>query len=108
MSINKLLLRLTNDFIGEDQFGNKYYQTVKADKNGNKKRFVIYKGSNEPSKVPPLWHAWLHYLTNDIPTKRSNLLHKWQIEHKPNLTGTQAVKLEHNVNLKKYNSWQPN
>jgi NADH:ubiquinone oxidoreductase subunit len=47
--------------VGEDGFGNVYYQT----KDG-KRRWVIYPGQSEASLVPPEWHGWLHY-TVDVP-----------------------------------------
>ena len=59
---------------GSDAFGNRYYRrrgrthgdSSVADKRRKEKRWVIYKGIAEPSKVPPEWHGWLHY-TFDTP-----------------------------------------
>ena len=42
--------------VGEDGFGNRYFQT----KDG-KRRWVIYAGTVEASRVPPEWHGWLHH-----------------------------------------------
>ena len=74
--------------IGEDIFGNVYYQHKKSENGNPPKRWVMYKGMAEPSKVPPLWHAWLHYMINDVPENINEPLYEWQKEHKPNLTGT--------------------
>jgi NADH:ubiquinone oxidoreductase subunit len=41
----------------------------------------------EPSKVPPLWHAWLHYMTDQFPNKK-DITYEWQQDFVPNLTGT--------------------
>ena len=41
--------------VGEDGFGNVYFQT----KDG-KRRWVIYRDLSEASLVPPEWHGWLH------------------------------------------------
>ena len=41
-------------FVGEDAFGNKYYES----KNG--KRWVIYKNDVEASKIPDEWYSWIH------------------------------------------------
>lgn len=70
--------------IGKDQFGNVYYQNRSPDENGKYRRWVVYKGIAEPSKVPPEWHGWLHYTTDIIPKQR----YGWQKDHVPNLTGT--------------------
>src|SRR3979490_2098821 len=42
--------------VGEDAFGNRYYQTK-----GGVRRWVIYSGTVEASRVPPDWHGWLHH-----------------------------------------------
>ncbi len=73
--------------IGTDVFGNKYYESRKKTSHGRKRRWVVYQGIAEPSKVPGEWHGWLHYTHDNVPdsaaTKRG-----WQKEHLPNLTGT--------------------
>lgn len=69
--------------VGTDAFGNRYYQS----KDG-KRRWAIYAGEQEASKVPPDWHGWLHY-TWDKPPTEAPLPHKpWEKPHQPNLTGT--------------------
>lgn len=70
--------------VGEDEFGNCYFQHKKF---GNKKRWVIYNGTAEASKVPADWHRWLHYTTDEIPDKKRDKK-KWEKAHLPNLTGT--------------------
>jgi NADH:ubiquinone oxidoreductase subunit len=57
---------------------------------GRKQRYVIYNGEAEPSKIPPTFHAWLHYLTNEIPPSDSCEF-SWQKDHIPNLTGTESA-----------------
>ncbi len=73
--------------VGQDQFGNVYYTLGKKAKEGRTKRWVMYNGLAEPSKVPALWHAWLHYTTDIVPDKNT-VHHAWEKEHRPNLTGT--------------------
>ena len=63
--------------IGSDQFGNQYYLSRFKNASGHNKRIVIYKGLNEPSKVPPKWHAWLHYMVDDAPS--NDLTYEWQM-----------------------------
>src|SRR4051812_13814283 len=49
--------------VGVDQFGNTYYEARDArDSYGtHKRRWVIYRGYADASKVPAEWHGWLHY-----------------------------------------------
>ena len=44
-------------FVGEDTQGNRYYRNA-----DNSRRWVIYKGLAEPSRIPPEWHHWLHHI----------------------------------------------
>lgn len=77
----RLATMLFGKKVGHDSFGNVYYT------NRQGKRWVIFKGLNEPSKVPSEWHSWLHH-TGDKPlTDRKR--HSWERGHLPNLTGTQ-------------------
>ncbi|MCC2646738.1 MAG: NADH:ubiquinone oxidoreductase subunit [Rickettsiaceae bacterium] len=115
--INKLYIKFTSQFIGEDEYGHRYYLSKKeCDYLGKKKRYVIYNGSAEPSKIPPMWHAWLHYLSDSVPLKGKIKNYKWQKEHTPNLTGTVFAYFpsgdpKKNVKRKQvssdYESWQP-
>ena len=41
--------------VGRDDAGNVYYE----DKKNPARRWVIYSGSNDGSRVPPAWDAWL-------------------------------------------------
>ncbi|MGC0371778.1 MAG: hypothetical protein DGJ47_000478 [Rickettsiaceae bacterium] len=106
--INKLWIKLFYQKEGADQFGNVYYTS--SDKNylGKEKRFVYYNGIDESSKVPPMWHAWLHYLSDELPNDEP-LEHSWQKEHTPNLTGTKYAYLpKENSHDSHYSSWLPN
>ena len=75
--------------VGQDPYGNKYY-TAKARKGYKReRRWVLYKGAPEASKVPPEWHGWLHYQTDDLPENKGKSFRRaWQKPHRPNLTGT--------------------
>lgn len=70
-------------FVGGDKYGNRYYES----RNG-KRRWVTYGGAVEASRVPPDWHGWLHHTFADPPTKTPFKAKSWELEHKPNLTGT--------------------
>ena len=69
--------------IGTDKFGNRYYER----KDGSR-RWVIYAGTVEASRVPPDWHGWLHHTFKDPPTTAPFKEKAWEKDHVPNLTGT--------------------
>ncbi len=77
--------------VGEDQFGNVYYRDRKTVKGIRERRWVMYVGEPEASKVPPEWHIWLHH-TADAPIAATSPLRKdWQKSYEPNQTGTEAA-----------------
>ncbi|MDH3336179.1 MAG: NADH:ubiquinone oxidoreductase subunit NDUFA12 [Rhodospirillaceae bacterium] len=77
--------------VGSDEFGNRYYSSSKGKLYGRERRWVIYNGRAEASKVPPEWHAWLHQ-TVDVPLSEDAAQPKeWQLSHLPNLTGTNGA-----------------
>ena len=53
------------------------------------RRWVIFKGYAEASKVPPDWHGWLHHTFAEPPTVEPLMKRSWEKEHRPNLSGTQ-------------------
>ena len=69
--------------IGEDIQGNKYY----VSKNGDK-RWVIYNGEIEASRIQPEWHAWLHKIIDKTPLEKPRTIKGWEKDHLPNQTGT--------------------
>lgn len=72
--------------VGADAAGNIFYRT-----RDDKKRWVIYNGDIEASRVTPDWHGWLHF-TWDQPPTDAPLAHKaWEQPHQENLTGTTAA-----------------
>lgn len=71
------------ELIGEDEAGNRYYR----ERNGAR-RWVIYNGVADASKIPPGWHGWIHYRTDVPPTDESYHPKDWQKPHLENLTGT--------------------
>ena len=93
-------------FIGFDQFGNKYYSNSKG------KRWVIYKDEIESTKIPPEWHAWIHFSVLKTPSQNPKKF-IWQKEHEENLTGTDkaynpdgSLKFNQKQTIKKYESWK--
>jgi NADH:ubiquinone oxidoreductase subunit len=79
--------RMGGNRVGEDSLGNVYYQARKAE-NGLNRRWVIYNGSNDASRVPPEWHGWLHQTVDTVPTESLPAPRSWEQAATPNLTGT--------------------
>ena len=73
--------------VGEDSLGNVYYQGGR-DTNGNPRRWVIYKGANDASRIAPEWFSWLHHQVDDVPERALPAARAWQKPAVPNLTGT--------------------
>lgn len=77
--------------VGTDELGNRYYE-ARDDRDsydkGRKRRWVIYNGYADASKVPPDWHGWLRYTFDEPPTVEPLLRRAWEKDHLPNLTGT--------------------
>ena len=48
-------------FVGKDEFGNKYYERKKKNK-----RWVIYNGEIDASKISNEWYSWMHFTKNKI------------------------------------------
>jgi len=74
------------EFVGNDEYGNRYYRRKK----GNR-RWVIYNGEAEASRIPAAWHGWMHHRTNVPPPEDTYKPHPWEKPHIPNLTGTPAA-----------------
>src|SRR5437773_9688075 len=77
--------------VGTDTYGNRYYR-LRGDKPerrgggrfGRDRRWVIYDGEPEGSKVPSEWHAWLHHMVDELPQPRQR--YPWEKDHQPNMT----------------------
>lgn len=116
--LSELYIHFKYSKVGQDQFGNTYHESTKADPHTRlNKRVVLYKGIAEPSKIPALWHAWLHHYLTECPDKSSDDNCSWYKEKTPNLTGTNFAHfpsgyIAHNSKRNKvssdYNAWSPN
>lgn len=69
--------------VGEDSAGNIFYKTFDG-----KRRWVIFNGEAEASRVDPDWHGWLHHTWDEPPTEKPFVHKDWEKPHQPNLTGT--------------------
>lgn len=89
--------------VGSDRYGNRYFEMVDAGAAGSSSaglassplpfyrcRYVeLANGTDEASKVPPEWHGWLHYTSDDAPSREPAAypLPPWAVPHTQNLTG---------------------
>lgn len=73
--------------VGSDSLGNVYYRSKKGAK-GDERRWVIYNGSNDASRIPPEWYAWVHKQIDGLPDEALPPAPKWLKPPTPNLTGT--------------------
>jgi NADH:ubiquinone oxidoreductase subunit len=107
--ISKLKIKIFGRKVGIDKFGNQYYLSTKKNHLGYNKRYVIYNGLEDSSKIPPIWHAWLHYLIHEIPgSDLDSSTYAWQQEHTPNLSGTiHAYSPSSSKANKLYSKWVP-
>ena len=77
------------EFVGEDEFGNRYYRAPSAIPDSiPERRWVVYKGYAESSIIPPGWHGWIHHRAKDPPSRTDYHPREWEKPHTPNLTGT--------------------
>lgn len=72
--------------VGEDTVGNTYHES-----RDGKRRWVIYNGSNDASRVPAEWHGWLHHTHDGLPEDYLPPVKSWQKPQLGNMTGTDAA-----------------
>lgn len=90
--------RVGGEHVGTDAEGNKYYRAANKawTKGGSstgsytqrEKRWVIYAGNNDASRVPSEWHGWLHGAFDDVPESNLPPAKIWEADYTPNATGT--------------------
>ncbi len=95
--------------VGEDEQGNIFYRS-----RDGKRRWVIYNGEVEASRISPDWHGWLHHTFAEPPSDKP-LPHKdWEKPHQENLTGTPlayapagSIRRPEPVERRDYEAWSP-
>lgn len=98
-SIGTLLFTwLRGEEVGRDAAGNRYYrEKAKSRDRGRRgsirkeRRWVVFEGHVEASRIPPDWHAWMHHMTEEPPTSDRHEHQPWEIEHRPNPTFTEKA-----------------
>ena len=95
--------------VGSDDEGNKFYQN-----SDGSRRWVIYNGAVEASRVSPQWHGWLHHTFEKPPTLDPLPRKSWETEHASNATGSPAaysplgsLKSGNLADRRDYSAWVP-
>tara|TARA_B100001063_G_scaffold170055_1_gene159234 strand:+ start:48 stop:401 length:354 start_codon:yes stop_codon:yes gene_type:complete len=91
-------------FVGQDEFGNKYYKSKKNE------RWVIYSKYIEATKITSDWYLWIHHTIDKIPSQQKEKKFLWQKSHLENQTGSKnryiSTKIKKNNIKKKYETWK--
>ena len=75
--------------VGTDAQGNKYFRASKLrGPDGREKRWIMYNGANDASRVPAEWHGWLHHSYDALPESHLAPSKIWEADYTPNATGT--------------------
>ena len=95
--------------VGEDEQGNTFYQT-----RDGKRRWVMFNGEAEASRVSADWHGWLHHTFKEPPTERPLAKKAWEKPHLENLTGTPlayapagSIRRPRPADRQDYEAWSP-
>ena len=99
----KLKTFFFGNLVGCDNLNNKYYES----KSG--KRWIIYAGEIDASKIPIEWYSWIHFINNRIENNHNLDKYEWQKSHLPNQTGTENAYHPNKNNeeiKKKYTTWK--
>ena len=83
------------EHVGTDTQGNKYFRSKpkrsQGTSAGRERRWVIYNGANDASRVPAEWHGWLHHQYDGLPESFLPPPKIWEVDYTPNATGTAAA-----------------
>ena len=78
-----LFTRRNGRQVGTDAQGNIYYQSKK-----DGRRWVIYNGANDASRIPPEWYSWITGIIDGPPEEALLPAPPFLKPATPNLTGT--------------------
>jgi NADH:ubiquinone oxidoreductase subunit len=76
----------TGEQVGKDAAGNRYFRSRKGSR-----RWVLYHGANDASRVDPAWHGWLHGTFDELPDDSLPPPRDWQLPAGVNATGSIAA-----------------
>lgn len=95
--------------VGEDTQGNVFYTS-----HDGKRRWVIFNGEAEASRVSADWHGWLHHTFAEPPSDKPLPRKDWEKPHQENLTGTPlayapagSIRRTKPVERTDYEAWTP-
>ena len=83
-----LFSAMNGEQVGTDAGGNTYFRAKKRLPDGRERRWVIYQGANDASRVPAEWHGWLHGSFDTLPESNLPPAKIWEADYTPNPTGT--------------------
>jgi NADH:ubiquinone oxidoreductase subunit len=87
-----LFSAMNGEQVGTDAQGNAYFRSkTKKTTDGRERRWVIYDGANDASRVPAEWHGWLHHSYDELPESHLAPPKIWEVDYTPNATGTVAA-----------------
>lgn len=96
--------------VGADTEGNRYFKNADGSR-----RWVIYNGDMEASRISPEWHGWLHHTFASPPSEKPFETKVWQAPPQRNLTGTPAayvpagsLRAPQPKPRQDYSAWDPN
>jgi NADH:ubiquinone oxidoreductase subunit len=105
--MNRFLCFVFGHCVGQDDYGNRYFEGRWSGPQGKPRRWVSYSSRKaDPSSVPAEWHGWLHLNQNTPPRQSSLDRYAWQKPHAVN----GAVKSAHPLATEAsqdYASWKP-
>ncbi len=87
----RLFTAMRGASVGTDSVGNRYFEEKRARNGAPRRRWVLYKGEAEASRIPAEWHGWLHRTVQEPPTSEPPTVQPWEKPHRPNLTGTDGA-----------------
>ena len=97
------------NLVGEDKFGNKYYENPRYFY--GRDRWVIHNdkvGTDyDGSMIPAEWYGWMHHKTDFTPIQRPPVKYDWMKEHDMNQSGTKGQYVPYSTTKPKIQSWQP-
>lgn len=87
---------LRGEKVGTDAQGNTYFRAKKRTPasgpfGARERRWVIYNGANDASRVPAEWHGWLHGTFDGVPESFLPPPRIFEVDYTPNATGTAAA-----------------
>lgn len=95
--------------VGEDTQGNQFYRNA-----DDSRRWVMFNGEIEATRISPDWHGWLHRTWDEPPTDAPLARKSWEKPHQENLTGTQlayapagSIRRENPKDRRDYEAWTP-